>query len=128
MTPKLFDNSFGPLVVLRVRDHSILTILPGMFWTSVTLQCRWRIISASQVPNQRRQSHGTPRSNSSRSTSRSTETSDRIDVENALEESRLSEQLADSESKFRVLTELNPVGMYYLSPDGNILYANDMCK
>jgi PAS domain-containing protein len=92
------------------------------------LKCRWRIISASQVPNQRRQSHGTPRSNSSRSTSRSTEISDRVDSENILEESRLSEQLADSESKFRVLTELNPVGMYYLSPDGNILYANDMCE
>lgn len=49
-----------------------------------------------------------------------------IDGEN-LEESDLSKQLADSESKFKVLTELNPVGMYYLSPEGNILYANDMC-
>lgn len=44
------------------------------------------------------------------------------------EESELLRQLADSESKFRVLTELNPIGMYYLSPDGNILYCNDMCK
>jgi PAS domain S-box-containing protein len=38
----------------------------------------------------------------------------------------LEEQLADSMSKFRVLTELNPVGMYYLTPGGNIEYANDM--
>jgi PAS domain-containing protein len=107
----------------------ILT-LSGMYWTSATLECRWRVISASQVPNQRRQSHGTPRSN--RSTSRSTSTSkslasEVLDPESVSEESNLSKQLADSESKFRVLTELNPVGMYYLSPDGNILYANDMC-
>lgn len=42
------------------------------------------------------------------------------------EESELEMMLADSESKFKVLTELNPVGMYYLSPEGNILYCNDM--
>ncbi|KAH9215859.1 hypothetical protein DL95DRAFT_336059 [Leptodontidium sp. 2 PMI_412] len=47
-------------------------------------------------------------------------------MEDEEEESDLSKQLADSESKFKVLTELNPVGMYYLSPDGNILYCNDM--
>ncbi|TVY81135.1 Hybrid signal transduction histidine kinase K, partial [Lachnellula suecica] len=106
----------------------------GMFWTSATLRCRWRAISASQVPNQRQQSHGTPRSSSSRSTSRSKgNTSEDSAGESGLAESNLSKQLADSESKFRVLTELNPVGMYYLSPeglftnsDGNILYANDM--
>jgi len=38
----------------------------------------------------------------------------------------LSRQLADSESKFRMLTELNPVGIYYMTPDGDIKYANDM--
>ncbi|KAH6666918.1 hypothetical protein B0J14DRAFT_192208 [Halenospora varia] len=79
----------------------------GMYWSSATLRNRWRVISASQVPNQSRQSHGTPKSNTT-------------------EEDSLQQQLADSESKFKVLTELNPVGMYYLSPDGNILYANDM--
>src|SRR5689334_5958429 len=45
----------------------------GMFWTCATVRNRWRVISASQVPNQRRQSHGTPKS--SRSTSRSTSSS-----------------------------------------------------
>jgi PAS domain S-box-containing protein len=94
----------------------------GMYWTCVTLKNRWRVISASQVPNQRRQSHGTPKSSSrstSRSTSRTRECMDTDDMD-------LEQQLADSMSKFRVLTELNPVGMYYLSPDGNIVYANDM--
>lgn len=38
----------------------------------------------------------------------------------------LSKQLADSESKFKVLTELNPVGIYYLNPAGDLKYANDM--
>lgn len=38
----------------------------------------------------------------------------------------LSKQLADSELKFKVLTELNPVGIYYLSPEGDVKYANDM--
>jgi hypothetical protein len=44
------------------------------------------------------------------------------------EETELEMKLADSEAKFKVLTELNPVGMYYLSPDGGILYCNDMCE
>ncbi|KAF8857518.1 hypothetical protein BDZ45DRAFT_623738 [Acephala macrosclerotiorum] len=104
----------------------------GMYWSCCTLRKRWRIVSASQVPNQRVKSHGTPRS--SRSNSRSTPDStrclkseDRLDSDSAVfEEDSLSKQLADSESKFRVLTELNPVGMYYLSPDGGILYCNDM--
>jgi PAS domain S-box-containing protein len=103
----------------------------GMFWTSCTLRSRWRVVSASQVPNQRRKSHGTPRS--SRSTSRSTSTctvrssaSERADLDLHSVDFDLSKQLADSESKFKVLTELNPVGMYYLSPDGNVVYANDM--
>jgi PAS domain-containing protein len=110
----------------------------GMFWTSCTLRGRWRVISASQVFNQSRQSHGTPRS--SRSNSRSTSDSRSVVKESlspvsgastevpVFDESELEKQLADSESKFKVLTELNPVGMYYLSPDGNIIYCNDMCK
>jgi hypothetical protein len=142
-------NEFGPLDSLTAADvefkewaTSVVDFngstdgyLPrhtfrGMFWTSSTLRGRWRVVSASQVPNQRRKSHGTPRS-SSRSTSRSTSTvrsngSDKMDMELSSVDSELSKQLADSESKFKVLTELNPVGMYYLSPDGNIVYANDM--
>jgi hypothetical protein len=45
----------------------------GMFWTCTTLRDRWRVVSASQVPNQLRRSHETL-SRSSRSTSRSTST------------------------------------------------------
>lgn len=101
----------------------------NMYWTCCTLRARWRVISASHVFNQRRKSHGTPRSSrsNSRSSSRSL-SSDRSNDTMSTEESELSIKLADSESKFRVLTELNPIGMYYLSPDGNILYCNDMCK
>jgi len=96
----------------------------GMLWSSTMLRDRWRVISASQVPHQRRQNHGSPRSSlpNSRSSSRSRISTDGVD------EADLKNQLADSMSKFRVLTELNPVGMYYLSPDGDILYCNDMCK
>lgn len=104
----------------------------NMFWTCATLRNRWRVVSASQVPNQRRESHGTPKS--SRATSRSaTSTADHSEdkSEDACrlpEEAKLSKKLADSELRFRVLTELSPVGMYYLTPDGNMEYANDMCK
>lgn len=106
----------------------------SMYWTSSTLRGRWRVVSASQVPNQRKPSHGTPRSNRSisRSTASSSTTLTSItEVDQEMlppKEMTIKEQLEDSESKFRVLTELNPVGMYYLSPDGNILYCNDMCK
>ena len=106
----------------------------GMYWTSSTLRGRWRVVSGSQVPNQRKPSHGTtPRS--SRSTSRSLETStggsgstELTDPDLLPDELTLNQKLADSESKFRVLTELNPVGMYYLNPAGDILYCNDMCE
>jgi len=111
----------------------------GMYWSSVTLRKKWRVVSASQVPSQLKKSHGTPRLIRSRSNSRSSVGSSTVRPspisdaapEDAIvddEESELSKQLADSESKFKVLTELNPVGMYYLSPDGNILYCNDMCR
>jgi PAS domain-containing protein len=102
----------------------------GMYWTSSTLRGRWRVVSGSQVPNQHKPSHGTtPRS--SRSTSRSIETSTAgsgSDPDTLPDELTLNQKLADSESKFRVLTELNPVGMYYLNPKGDILYCNDMCE
>jgi hypothetical protein len=104
----------------------------NMFWTCSTLRNRWRVVSASQVPNQRRESHGTPKS--SRSTPGSTKSSKsslgRMPNSARLlpDEVDLSKQLADSESKFRVLTELNPVGIYYLNPDGHMKYANDMCR
>jgi len=94
----------------------------GMYWTSCTLRERWRVISASQVPNQRPRSHGTP-SRSSRSTSRSSFTSqqgkDAADLDFAT-------QLLDIDKINEVLTQHNPVGMYYLSPDGNIAWANPM--
>ncbi|KAI9047233.1 hypothetical protein LZ554_008687 [Drepanopeziza brunnea f. sp. 'monogermtubi'] len=106
----------------------------GMYWSSATLRQQWRVVSASQVPFQRKKAHGTPCMTRSRSSSRSsayckaepgfyTEHSPSEDVM-IDDESELSKQLADSESKFKVLTELNPVGMYYISPDGNILYCN----
>ena len=104
----------------------------GMFWTSTTLRGRWRVVSASQVPNQRKQSHGTPRSSRSNSRSTSSSRSKTLSSEGEesveSEETELEKQLADSMSKFRVLTEMSPVGMYYLSPTGDILYCNDMCK
>lgn len=34
----------------------------GLFWTAITLKNRLRVISASQVPNQRKRSHATPKS------------------------------------------------------------------
>ncbi|KAJ5050835.1 uncharacterized protein L3040_002704 [Drepanopeziza brunnea f. sp. 'multigermtubi'] len=112
----------------------------GMYWSSATLRQQWRVVSASQVPFQRKKAHGAPCMTRSRSSSRSsayskakpsfyTERSlsdERSPSEYSMidDESELSKQLADSESKFKVLTELNPVGMYYISPDGDILYCN----
>lgn len=100
----------------------------GLSWSCASVRGRWRVISASQVPSQRKPSHGTPKfktRTTSRSTSRNRmppEPEDEPDDE----ELDLTKQLADSMSKFKVLTELNPVGMYYLSPGGNMEYANDM--
>lgn len=52
-----------------------------------------------------------------------------------LKHSHLSEQLvlrtreaAEIEARFKTLAELNPVGMFYSSPSGEILYANKACK
>lgn len=135
LTPAVIEQNFKTWATSRVEDSND-GYLPrhtfrGMFWTCSTLRHRWRVISASQVPNQRRESHGTPKS--SRATSRATSTTgpleDKLESECQIpEEMKLSKKLADSESRFRVLTELNPVGMYYVSPEGNIEYANDMCK
>ncbi|KAL9118981.1 MAG: hypothetical protein Q9187_004467 [Circinaria calcarea] len=36
-----------------------------------------------------------------------------------------TQEVADSESRFKAMTELNPLGMFYISPEGIILYANE---
>ena len=53
-------------------------------------------------------------------------------AEEALERAKLSEQLAlrtqeaiASESKFKAMAELTPAGMFYGSPEGEVLWAND---
>ena len=132
------DLAFKDWAVSRVEDPND-GYLPrhtfrDLFWTCSTLRNRWRVVSASQVPNQRRESHGTP--SFSRAASRSvpsvtdiSPSEDKVKPEYILPgEAKLSQKLADTESRFRVLTELNPVGMYCLSPDGTLEYANDMCK
>lgn len=95
--------------------------LPGhtyreMFWTCSTLRNRWRVVSASQVPN-RRPAQTTPKSrftSGSAATSISSSVTMRsgtVAIQDRTSETDLWKQLADSESKFKVLTELNPVGM-----------------
>jgi hypothetical protein len=131
------DLSFKAWATSRIEDSND-EFLPrhtfrDMFWTCSTLRNRWRVVSASQVPNQRRESHGTPKfshavSRSAPSITDPSPSDDKPEPEFRLPEKELSMKLADTESRFRVLTELNPVGMYYLSPDGTIEYANDMCK
>ena len=37
-------------------------------------------------------------------------------------------EVAETESRFKALAELTPVGMFYMSPIGEVLYANDTCK
>jgi hypothetical protein len=74
----------------------------GMYWVCFTLKNRWRVVSASQIPNQPRQSCGTPRS--SRFTLRSTTTSvssvsGMPDTDSLhSKEPNLSKQLADIQS------------------------------
>jgi hypothetical protein len=80
----------------------------GLLWTSTTLRNRWRIISASQVPNQRK------RSQSSRSNSVPLTPSPLTDSERSLtslDELDLPAQLAEARRRFKVLTEMSPVGM-----------------
>lgn len=38
-----------------------------------------------------------------------------------------TQEVADGESRFKAMTELNPLGMFYISPAGEILYANERC-
>ena len=40
----------------------------------------------------------------------------------------LSRQVAEGERRFRSLTELNPMGIYIISPLGELLYGNDTCR
>ncbi len=37
-------------------------------------------------------------------------------------------EVAGSEARFKLLTELSPIGVVYLIPDGTVKYANDKCK
>lgn len=102
-----------------------------LVWTCCTLRQRWKVISASQAPHQVRGASRLSGTTSSRSRSTSASTirsseSGRSDIDISTVDADLSKQLADSESKFKVLTELNPVGIYYLSPEGDLKYANDM--
>ena len=36
-------------------------------------------------------------------------------------------EVAETESRFKALAELTPIGMFYMSPIGEVLYANDTC-
>lgn len=56
-------------------------------------------------------------------------------VEEAVERAHLAEKLAlrtqeaaNSESKFKALAELTPVGLFYISRAGQIIFANEPCK
>ncbi|KAL8734587.1 MAG: hypothetical protein Q9166_001487 [cf. Caloplaca sp. 2 TL-2023] len=45
-----------------------------------------------------------------------------------LNQKKLESDLALAESRFKTLAELNPVGLFYISPLGEVLYGNDTCK
>lgn len=56
-------------------------------------------------------------------------------VEEAVERANLAEKLAlrtqevaSSESKFKALAELTPVGLCYIHPAGEIIFANEPCE
>lgn len=130
------ESDFKSWATTHIEDWNDGYLPPHAFrslvWVCSTLRNRWRVVSASQVPSQQAQSHGTSRFN--QSTSRSTNVS-MSSVSNSpgadslhSEEANLLKQLADSEAKLRILTELNSVGIFYLSPAGNVVYANDTCK
>ncbi|KAL8918100.1 MAG: hypothetical protein Q9208_007540 [Pyrenodesmia sp. 3 TL-2023] len=42
-----------------------------------------------------------------------------------INQAKLSRQVADGEARFKIMTETNPAGMFYISPQGEVLYAND---
>ncbi|KAL8750929.1 MAG: hypothetical protein Q9199_006760 [Rusavskia elegans] len=44
-----------------------------------------------------------------------------------LNQKKLETELALAESRFKTMAELNPSGMYYISPRGEVLYGNDTC-
>lgn len=44
-----------------------------------------------------------------------------------INQAKLSRQVADGEARFKIMTETNPAGMFYISPQGEVLYANDTC-
>lgn len=39
----------------------------------------------------------------------------------------LTQRVTEGETRFKTLTELSPVGMYCISPEGEVLYGNDTC-
>jgi PAS domain-containing protein len=82
-----------------------------LLWTSVTLRDRWRLISTSHIPSQ---AVGT-------TTCSRLET---LDPDNA----KLRERSEESLLEFKALAERAPVGMCYLSLDGDIIYANESCE
>lgn len=45
-----------------------------------------------------------------------------------LNQKKLESDLALAESKFKTMAELNPGGIFYISPRGELLYGNDTCK
>ena len=56
-------------------------------------------------------------------------------AEEAVERANLAEKLAlrtqevaNSESKFKALAELTPVGLFYINQGGQIIFANDPCE
>lgn len=44
-----------------------------------------------------------------------------------INQAKLSRQVVDGEARFKVMTVTNPAGMFYFSPLGEVLYANDTC-
>lgn len=45
-----------------------------------------------------------------------------------IDHAKLSRQLVEGEARFKIMTETNPAGMFYLSPLGEVIYANDTCN
>ena len=44
-----------------------------------------------------------------------------------INQAKLSRQVVEGEARFKIMTETNPAGMFYFSPLGEVLYANDTC-
>lgn len=84
-----------------------------LLWTSVTLRDRWRLISTSYIASQ-----------AAGSTSNSHSPLETLDPDNT----ELRERSEASLLELKALAERVPVGMCYLSPDGDIIYANEPCE